>query len=54
MSTYDKVAHIIGLAALGLLGASASGHIPGWLIITASVVAFATGSTTNAAISVQK
>lgn len=42
MSTYDKVAHTIGLAALGLLGASAAGHVPGWLVIIASVVAAAT------------
>jgi hypothetical protein len=46
MTTYDRVAHTIGLAALGLLGASALGHVPGWIIILASVIAAATQATT--------
>lgn len=54
MTLYDRIAHTIGAAALGLLGASASGHVPGWLIILASVVAFATGVTTNPVVGPQK
>lgn len=49
MTTYDKIAHTLGLAALGLLGVSGAVRdtIPGWLIILASVLAFATQVTTS-------
>jgi hypothetical protein len=50
MTTYDRIAHLLGLIALGLLGLSASpsiySHLPWWLMATASVVAFATQAST--------
>ena len=54
MTTYDKIAHALGAAALGLITVSASmtpGSIPSWLIIVASVVAFVTGTTTSPVLS---
>ncbi len=50
MTNYDKIAHLLGTAALGLITISASmkpGTIPAWLIIVCAVVAFATGTTTS-------
>lgn len=51
MTTYDRVAHFIGLCCLGLLGLSANPdiykHLPWWLIAAASVVGFAIQASTN-------
>ncbi len=50
MTTYDKIAHALGTAALGLITVSASltpGTIPAWLTIVCAILAFATGATTS-------
>lgn len=58
LTIYDKVAHLMGMLALGLItvaGAMSTpdaagvvhNPIPGWLMIVASVIAFATGATTK-------
>lgn len=50
MTTFDKVTHMVGTAASGVLVAGLSGGIavPGWLMITAVAVQFATGATSGA------
>lgn len=49
MTTFDKVTHALGAAATGILITGLSGGIavPGWLLITAAAVQFATGATTS-------
>lgn len=48
MTTYDKIAHTLGLAGNALVIMAGAGvHLPGWLIILAGVVAFTTGVTTS-------
>ena len=47
MSTFDKVLHVVGLAAGGIAAVAATGGIalPGWLIAVAAVIApIASGS----------
>jgi hypothetical protein len=54
MTNYDKIAHLLGTAANGLIIVSASmkaGTIPAWLIIVCAVTAFATGVTTSPVLS---
>jgi hypothetical protein len=50
MTTYDRLMHLLGLIALGMLGLSANpgvyAHLPWWLIAVATVVAFATQAST--------
>lgn len=51
MTTYDRVAHFVGLCCFGLLGLSANPeiykHLPWWLIAAASVIGFAIQASTN-------
>lgn len=47
MTTFDKVKHMVGAAATGVLITGLSGGIavPAWLMIAAAAIQFATGST---------
>ena len=49
MTNFDRILHLIGLAATGVVVTGASGGvaIPGWLMIAASVTAFVTGASSN-------
>ena len=49
MTTFDKITHLVGAAATGILITGLSGGIavPGWLMITAAALQFATGATTS-------
>lgn len=49
MTTFDKVKHMLGAAATGVLVVGASGGvaIPAWLMITAAITSFATGATSS-------
>ena len=49
MSTFDKVTHMVGMGATGILLAGLSGGlaVPTWLLITAAAVQFATGATSS-------
>lgn len=53
MTTYDKIAHTVGQAAVGLVGAGVTmpaAHIPTWLMVVALVVISATGLSTGSAL----
>ena len=52
MSTIDRVLHLLGLAATGVVVTGASGGmaVPAWLMITASVVTFVTGTAAGSAL----
>lgn len=49
MSNFDRIMHLLGTAAAGIVVVGGSGGVavPGWLLITAGVVAFATGATSG-------
>jgi len=52
MTNLDRILHLVGAAAGGVLvvGATGGAAIPVWLMVTAAVVQVATGMTSNPAI----
>jgi len=52
MTNFDRILHLVGAAASGVvvLGASGGVAIPAWLMITAAAVSFATGTVSNPAV----